>query len=71
MAFLPLGISDCVVVSVAIDFLMNSKQDASFHWMASGYSCADLDGLRDHLSEVPWEDVFKLSASAAVSVFCE
>ena len=39
--------------------------------MASGYSCADLDGLRDHLSEVPWEDVFKLSASAAVSVFCE
>ena len=39
--------------------------------MASGYSCADLDGLCDHLIDVPWEDVFKLRASAAVSVFCE
>ena len=29
------------------------------------------DGLRDHLRDVPWEYVFKLSASAAASEFCE
>ena len=32
---------------------------------------ADWDGLRDHLRDVPWEDIFKLSASAAASEFCE
>ena len=30
-----------------------------------------MDGLRDHLRDVPWEDIFKLSASAAASGFCE
>ena len=28
-------------------------------------------GLRDHLRDVPWEDIFKLCASAAASEFCE
>ena len=27
--------------------------------------------LRDHLIDVPWEDIFKLSASAAAREFCE
>ena len=31
----------------------------------------DWDGLRDHLRNVPWEDIFKLSASDAASEFCE
>ena len=31
----------------------------------------DWDGIRDHLRNVPWEDIFKLSASAAASEFCE
>ena len=70
MAFLPLGNSD-VVVSVSIDFLSNSQRDAPFHCIAYDYSCADWDGLRDHLRDVPWEDIFKLSASAAASEFCE
>ena len=39
--------------------------------MAYDYSRADWDGLRDHLRDVPWEDIFKLSASAAASEFCE
>ena len=39
--------------------------------MAYDYSRADLDGLHDHLRDVPWEDIFKLSTSAAVSEFCE
>ena len=39
--------------------------------MAYDYSCVDWDGLRDHLRDVPWDDIFKLSASAAASEFCE
>ena len=71
MAFLPWGNSDHVVVSVCVDFPINSKQDAPFHFVAYDYSRADWDGLRDHLRDAPWEDIFKLSASAAASEFCE
>ena len=39
--------------------------------MAYDYSRADWDGLCDHLRDVPWEDIFKLSASTAASEFCE
>ena len=46
-AFLPLGDCDHVVVSVFIDFPINSKQDGPFHCVAYDYSCADWDGLRD------------------------
>ena len=71
MAFPPLGNSDHVVVPVSIDFPTKSQQDAPFHHKAYYYSCADWDGLRDHLRDVPWEDIFKLGASAAASEFCE
>ena len=71
MAFPPLGNSDHVVVSVSIDFPINSKQDTPFYRVAYDYSRAGWDGLHDHLRDVPWEDIFKLSASAAASVFCE
>ena len=69
MAFSPLGNSDHVV-SVSVDFPSNSKWDAPFHCIAYDCSRADWDGLCDHLRDVPWEDTFKLSASAA-SEFCE
>ena len=69
MAFPPMGNSDHVVVSVSIDFPSNSQQDAPFHYIAHGY--ADWDGLCGHLRDVPWEDIFKLGASAAASEFCE
>ena len=65
----PLGNSD-LVVSVSIDFFINSKQDVPFHRITYDYSRADWDGFRDYLRDVPWEDIFKLSASAA-SEFCE
>ena len=71
MAFPPSGNPDHIVVSVPIDFPINSKQDTLFHRMAYGCSCADWDGLHDHLRNVPWEDIFKLGASAAASEFCE
>ena len=63
MAFPTLGNSDHAVVSVSIDFPINSKQDAPIHRVASDYSCADWDGLRDHLRDVPWEDIFKTQCS--------
>ena len=71
MAFPPLENFDHVIVSVSIDSPANSKRDVPFHHIAYGYSCADWDSLRDHLRDVPWEDIFKLSASAAASEFCE
>ena len=71
IAFPSLGNSDHVVVSVSIDFPSNSKWDALFHRIAYDYSCADWDSLRDHLRDVPWQDIFKLGASAAASEFCE
>ena len=70
MAFPPLGNSDHVVVSVSTDFPSNSKWDALFHRIAYGYSCADWDGLPDHLRYVQWEDIFKLKAFAAAQEFC-
>ena len=71
MAFLPLGNSDHVVVSVSIDFPINSKQASPFYRVTYDYSRANWDGLCDHLRDFPSEDVFKLSTSAAASDFCE
>ena len=71
MAFPPLGNSDHVVVSVSIDFPTNSQRDAIFHCIVYDYSRADWDGLRDHLRNVPREDIFNLGASVAASEFCE
>ena len=61
MAFPPLGNSNHVVVLVSIDFPSNSQQDAPFHHIAYDY----------HLRDVPWEDIFKLDASATASEFCQ
>ena len=71
MAFPLLANSDHVVLSVSIDFPINSKQDTLFHCVAYDYSRADWDGLHEHFRDVPWEDLFKLRASAAASEFCE
>ena len=70
-AFPPLGNSDHVVVVVSIDFPSYSQWDAPFHRIAYDYSRADWGSLCDHLRDVLWEDIFKPSASAAVSEFCE
>ena len=70
-AFPPLGNSDHTVVSISTDVPSYSQQDAPFHYIAYDYSCADWDGLCDHLRDVPWEDIFKFSASAAASEFCK
>ena len=67
--FVLLGSSDHVLVSVSIHFPSNSKRVALFHHIAHDYSCADWDDLFDYLRDVPWEDVFKLGASAVSEFF--
>ena len=49
----------------------NSQWDVSFHGIAYDYSDADWYSLDNYLRDFPWEVIFKLSASAAVSEFCE
>ena len=46
-AFPSLGNSDHIVVSVSIDFPINSKQDTLFHHVAYDYFRADWDALPD------------------------
>ena len=60
-----------ILLSVFIDFPSNSQWDALFYPIAYDYSHADWDGLCDHLKDAPWEGVFRLSPSAAVSELCE
>ena len=57
IAFPPLRNFDHVVFSVTIDFPSYSQLDASFQGIAYDYSCADWDGLQDHLRDVLWEDI--------------
>ena len=57
MVFSPLGNFDHVFVSVSIDFSSYSQWDTPF--------------LRDHFRNVPWEDMFILSSSAATCEFCK
>ena len=66
-----LGNFDYGVVSISISFLSNSKWNVPFHCVAYDYSCVDWDDLCNHLRNVPLEDIFKLSASAGASEFCE
>ena len=68
MTLPPLENSNHVVVLVSTDFPINSKPDAPFHGMAYDYSRADWGGLRDHLKNVKWVDIFKLSALLLVNV---
>ena len=39
--------------------------------MAFDYSHASWDGLRNHLRDLLWEDIFKLHASVTGTEFCE
>ena len=71
MDFALLGNSDHDIVSVSIDSPTNSQHDTPLHCIAYDYSRADWDGLRDHLRNVRWEDIFKLGAFAAASELCQ
>ena len=69
VAFPPLWNSDHVVVSISIDFASNSKGIAPSHLAA--YDCCIVDwyGFCDHFRDVPWDNIFKLGASAVAAEF--
>ena len=50
----------------ALTFL---EWDAPFHHIIYDYSCADCNGLCDHLRDIPWVDIFQLSGSHVASEF--
>ena len=52
-----------------IDFSSNLEWDAPFHHIIYDYSCADCNGLCDHLRDIPWVDIFQLSGSHVASEF--
>ena len=71
VAFPPLRISN-VNVSVSTDFPSNSNEGIPFLRTAHNYSRANWDGLRAYFSnDLPWEDIFKLGASATAAKSCE
>ena len=45
--------------------------DALIHCITYSYSHNNWDDLCNHMRAVPWEDIFKFSASAATSEFFE
>ena len=62
--------SDASICSaMAFPPLGNSGCPISLHSL--DYSRAECDGLRNHLRDVPWEDIFKRGASAAATEFCK
>ena len=65
------NIDEVLLINSSANVFVFGDFDALFHNIAYDYSHADWDGLCDHLRDVPWEDIFKLSASAAASEFCE
>ena len=69
MAFPPFRNSNHVVASIS-RLSIKLTMGWLFHHMAYDYSHIDCDSLCEHLRDVPWEDIFKLSASAT-SEFCE
>ena len=51
--------------------LQTREVDFPFHYTAYDYSLADQDGLCGQLRDIPWEDIFKPSVSAAATDICE
>ena len=71
VVFPQLGNSDHVAFSFFIDIPSNLQRDARFHCIAYDYFRTDWDGLRDHLRDVLWKDIFKVGASAAAGEIFE
>ena len=69
--FPPLDNSDHVLASVSIDFPSSSQCNPPFHCAALSFSYANWVDVPDHLWDVPWKDIFYLSASTAASKFCD
>ena len=67
----PLGRSDHIVVSVDVKFVVKSTNEHPYHRTVYSYSKADWDGLRDHLRDVPWSDIFSHDTTVAAKELSE
>ena len=67
----PLGKSDHMVVGVDVNFVVKSANEHPYHRTVYSYCKADWDGLRDHLRDVPWLDIFKHNATFAAKEISE
>ena len=67
----PLGRSDHIVVSVDVKFVVKSTNEHPYHRTVYSYSKADWDGLRDHLRDVPWSDIFSHDTTFAAKELSE
>ena len=66
-----LGNSDHCVVAVTIDFVTQNVKDAPFHRKVHDYTRADWDGFRDHLRDIPWDNIFERGVHYAATEFSE
>ena len=64
MAFPKLGNSDHVLASFPLTF-------CQIHNGIPSFIIADWDSLHDHLTDVSWKDISKLSAFAGIREFCK
>ena len=60
-----------MIVSVDVKFVVKSTNEHPCHRPVYSYSRAGWDGLRDHLRDVPWLDIFKHDATYAIKVITE
>ena len=58
------------IVSVDVQFVVKYTNEHPYHTVYS-YSKADWNGLRDHLRDVPWLDIFKHDATYAAKGITE
>ena len=71
MVNFPTRIRDCDSHSRTLLDLFISSDASICSKITYNYSRAGWDDLHGYLRDVPWEYIFKLSASAAASEFCE
>ena len=58
----PLGKSDHAVVDVEINLNISAANDSPYHRTLYSFHRGDWDSFRDFLRDMPWNDIFKLSA---------
>ena len=67
----PLGGEFMLLSQFSNDLPSNPKGHSRFHCTIFNYSFAACDGRLDYLTDVSWEHIFKLGASAAALEFFE
>ena len=67
----PLGNSDHVVLQLSLKSPSASIHQSPYHRTSYTYGCGDWDSFRNFLRDLPWEDVFSLSADSCATEIAE